>query len=248
MCGRFVLPYTWREIYEHYQGFVDALDREAGLEVANAPPRSNIAPTQPVLVIHEPIDGPPKRRAGLMRWGLMPVWVKDPKDFPLIINARSETINEKASFRGGLRHHRCIVPAGGYYEWRTGPDGKKQPFYITLADGGPMALAGIYSTWLGADGSEIDTVAVATLPATGEMKALHDRVPAIIPDADLNDWLDIKKVDEKQAYEMLRPLPEGMLRFHPVSRRVNAVRNDDEGLIEPVSEDKPLPPKQGELF
>jgi putative SOS response-associated peptidase YedK len=183
-----------------------------------------------------------------MRWGLVPVWVKDPQDFPLIINARTETIAEKPAFRGGLRHHRCIMPANGYYEWKTGPDGKKQPYYITRADGAPIAFAGVYSTWLGADGSEIDTVAIATAAASGDMKDLHDRVPVIIPDADLNGWLDIKSFDEKQARGMLKPLPEDVLRFQPVSTRINSVRNDDERLIEPVTEERPKPPKQGELF
>lgn len=229
MCGRFTYKFSWTEIHDHLQGFVDELTAGAG--VLEQPERYNIAPTQPILAIRN-AEG--LTQAQLMRWGLVPSWVKDPRDFPLIINARSETIMEKPSFRGGLRHHRCIIPASGYYEWRTDENGKKQPFYITLKEGDPMAFAGVWSTWMGPDGEEIDSAAIITLPASDDLKHIHARMPAMLEQDDYADWLNVRDVDEKQAQAILRPLPTGVLQFHPVSARVGAVRNDDPALIQEV--------------
>lgn len=230
MCGRFVLeiaPPVLQEWFETIGG-------------VDYPPRYNIAPTQPILVVLH-------REAGRdmlhMRWGLVPNWVKDPQDFPLIINARAETLREKPAFRGSLQHHRCIVPASGYYEWRKGPGGRKQPYYIARADGQPMAFAGVYSTWEGPNGEVIDTTAIVTVPAGPDVAHIHERMPALIPDAALGDWLDVRHVREKEAFALLRTAPEGTLTAHPVSTRVNAVKNDDAGLVAEVEEVAPEPPK-----
>lgn len=231
MCGRFTLTMQPEILAEWV---------EVSLGV-DFPPRFNIAPTQPILVI---LDMEGLRQSALMRWGLVPNWVKDPREFPLIINARSETIMEKPSFRGSLRHHRCIIPASGYYEWRTGTDGKKQPYYITLKDGAPMAFAGVWSTWMGPEGEEIDSAAIITLPASPELKHIHDRMPAMLERETFADWLNVKGVGEKQAQAMLKPLPEGVVEFHPVSTRVGSIRNDDEGLVVEVTPDKPIPKKK----
>lgn len=234
MCGRFTLTLPPAVLRDWLQA-VDGIDY---------PPRYNIAPTQPLIVIFNELDGKHQRRAILMRWGLVPLWVKDPREFPLIINARAETIMQKPSFRGSLRHHRCIIPASGYYEWRKGPDGKKQPYYITMQDGAPMAFAGVYSNWMGATGEEIDTAAIITVRANAKLKPVHERMPAIIPNELLDDWLDIRNISDKQAHRMLVPLPESAAVFHPVSTRVGSITNDDAGLIAPVTEDRPVPPKK----
>lgn len=231
MCGRYTLTIPPAVLGEWFET-IDGVDY---------PPRYNIAPTQPILIVLDQEGG---RQAMLMRWGLVPMWVKDPQEFPLIINARAETIMEKPSFRGGLRHHRCIIPASGYYEWRKGPDGKKQPYYITMENGEPMALAGVYSTWMGPSGEEIDTAAIITVPANPELKHVHDRMPAMISKAQMDDWLNVRAVGDKEAHAMLVPLPEGIVALHPVSTRVNGVTNDDEGLIEPTSAEQPTPPKK----
>jgi putative SOS response-associated peptidase YedK len=150
------------------------------------PPRYNIAPTQPILAVRASPNG---REAFLVRWGLVPNWVKDPRDFPLVINARAETLLEKPAFRGAIRHHRCLIPASGYYEWQKTSSGKV-PHYITRADGEPMALAGLYETWEGPDGNIIDTAAIVTVAASPDMAHLHDRTPAML-EPDLWDaWLD----------------------------------------------------------
>ena len=172
-----------------------------------------------------------------MRWGFWPSWLKDPKGFPLIINARAETILEKATFRGAVRHRRCVFLADGFYEWRregTGRAATKTPFMIRRADGAPMALAGLWDAWLGADGSEVDTAAIVTVGANGTMAAVHDRMPAILAPDQIEPWLDARTTDAASAVALCRPSPDDWLRLDPVSARVNDARNDDPGLIEPV--------------
>lgn len=251
MCGRIVSKLTWKQIHDLYALFSIPID-VVGDGVAIHPARYNIAPTQPVIVIFQNRG---RREARLMRWGLVPTWVKDPRAFSQPINARAETILEKPSFRGGLQHHRCLIPASGYYEWHTGPDGSKQPFYITPRDGGPLMLGGIYSTWLGATGEEIDTTAVITVPASGDTRFIHDRMPAMIPHELMDNWLSVDRIGPKEALRVLLPAPDGTLDTTPVSTRVNSARTDGADLIEPVTEEKPEKPasvkkrsRQGELF
>jgi putative SOS response-associated peptidase YedK len=202
-------------------------------------PRYNIAPTQPVAAIWEQHG---RREAHFARWGLVPGWVKDPREFPLLINARVETMAEKPAFRDALKHGRCIIPASGYYEWHTNPDKTKQPYYITLADDRPMALAGLYASWMGPNGEEIDSVATITVPTNGQLSHIHDRMPAILDEAAIDDWLNVRDVRATEAYQLALPLPDGVLKFHPVSTRVNSARDDDPGLIKPATIEAPKPP------
>jgi putative SOS response-associated peptidase YedK len=202
-------------------------------------PRYNIAPTQPVAAIWEQHG---RREAHFARWGLVPGWVKDPREFPLLINARVETMAEKPAFRDALKHGRCIIPASGYYEWHTNPDKTKQPYYITLADDRPMALAGLYASWMGPNGEEIDSVATITVPTNGQLSYIHDRMPAILDEAAIDDWLNVRDVRAAEAHQLAVPLPDGVLKFHPVSTRVNSARDDDPGLVEPATPEPPKPP------
>jgi putative SOS response-associated peptidase YedK len=201
-------------------------------------PRYNIAPTQPVAAIWEAHG---RREARFARWGLVPGWVKDPREFPLLVNARVETMAEKPAFRDAVKHGRCILPASGYYEWHTNPDKTKQPYYITVADGRPMALAGLYASWMGPNGEEIDSVATITVPANAQLAEIHDRMPAILEGEAIDRWLDVRDVRAGEAGQLALPLPDGALKFHPVSTRVNAARDDDPGLIEPVTVTRPEP-------
>jgi putative SOS response-associated peptidase YedK len=229
MCGRYAStlpPEMMMELFKLIKG-LDIL------------PRFNLAPTQPIVAIWEAHG---KREAHFARWGLVPGWVKDPRDFPLLVNARAESMEEKPAFRDPLKHGRCIVPASGYYEWHTGADKKKRPYYITRADGQPIALAGLYATWSGPEGEEVDSVATITVPTNQQLSVIHHRMPMILLDEQSqDDWLNVREVRARDAAQMALPLEDGVLKFHPVSTRVNSARDDDPGLIEPVPEERPEP-------
>jgi len=229
MCGRYAATLPPEMMAELFK-LINTIDMV---------PRYNIAPTQPVAAIWE-VGG--RREGHFARWGLVPRWVKDPREFPLLVNARAETMGEKAAFRDPLKHGRCIVPASGYYEWHTGRDKKKQPYYITRADGQPMALAGLYATWSGPEGEEVDSVATITVAANRQLSEIHDRMPAILMDEQqIDDWLNVREVRADFAAQMALPLDDGVLKFHPVSTRVNSARDDDPGLITEVTVSKPEP-------
>jgi len=228
MCGRYAStlpPEMMEELYKL-------------LNSIELVPRYNIAPTQPIAAIWEAHG---RREAHFARWGLVPGWVKDPREFPLLVNARVETMAEKPAFRDSLKHGRCIVPASGYYEWHTNPDKSKQPYYITMADGGPMALAGLYTSWMGPNGEEVDSVATITVPTNHQLSAIHHRMPAILRGDEIDTWLNVREVRAAEAAQLALPLEDGVLKFHPVSTRVNSARDDDPGLIEPAEIIRPQP-------
>jgi putative SOS response-associated peptidase YedK len=199
--------------------------------VEDFPPRYNIAPTQPVLIAVKPGEAAPELR--LVRWGLIPSWVKDPREFSTLINARSETAAEKPSFRGSMRHRRCLVPCDGFYEW-TGRPGAKQPHLIRLKTHGLFAFAGLHEQWLGADGSEIETMAILTTSANADMAAIHDRMPVIIAPEDFGRWLDCRPGTADFVIDLLRPAPDGTLDILAVTPSLNNPRLEGPELQTPV--------------
>ncbi|UVO27328.1 SOS response-associated peptidase [Bradyrhizobium arachidis] len=221
MCGRFVItsaPAALRQLFGY-------------LEQPNFPPRYNVAPTQPIPVVFVDKGA---RHFQLMRWGLLPSWVKDPRGFTLLINARSETVLEKPAFRHAIRRRRGLIPADGYYEWKA-DGGRKQPYFIHRADGAPLGFAAVFETWMGPNGEELDTVAIVTAAASEDLAALHDRVPVTIAPDDFERWLDCRS-DEVDAVLPLMMAPHiGEFAWHPVSTRVNRVANDDDQLLLPIS-------------
>lgn len=213
MCGRITLTLPPKAMQALF-GTANVLDY---------PPRYNIAPTQPVVAVRA-VSG--RREAWLARWGFVPGWVRDPRDFPLVINARAETMAEKPAFKAALRHHRCIVPASGYYEWQAEGRGGKRPWYLTLATGQPMALAGLWSTWTGPEGEEVDTLAIVTVPAAPAIAHIHHRMPHIVPPNAIKAWLHAHIPPHLTAFD-------DAISAHPVSQRVNSARNEGEDLILP---------------
>ena len=204
------------------------------------PPRYNLAPTDPVAIVRP--GGRHDRELVLVRWGLIPGWVKDPSQFSTLINARSETLLEKPSFRASIRHKRCLVPANGFFEW-SGARGSKKPYYIHRADWRaeapdetlpPLAFAGLYEDWLGPDGSEIDTMAIVTVPANPVVRHVHDRMPALLQPEDFDAWLDVKTVRGEKAVELLSPAPDDMLALTAVTTAVNNPRAEGAHLLEPA--------------
>ena len=182
------------------------------------PPRPNIAPTQPVAIVRNEHNG--EREMRLVRWALLPPWVKDPREFTTLINARSETITEKPSFRGAIRHKRCLVPADGFYEW-TGAKGSKRPFLIRPRLPGPFAMAGIFEQWLGADGSELETMAILTCAANGFMSQIHDRMPVILPADAYDRWLDCRSGSAEPIEELMQPASDDLLEMTEMMPNLN---------------------------
>jgi putative SOS response-associated peptidase YedK len=195
------------------------------------PPRYNIAPTQPVLIARNDINGRPELQ--LVRWGLIPSWMKDPATLrsPLI-NARAETAAEKPAFRGAMRHRRCLVPATGFYEW-SGKRGTRQPHLIRLKDRELFALAGLWEAWLGADGSEIETMAVLTVNSNADTAPIHDRMPVILDPTQFDRWLDCRSGSAEGVLDLLKPFDDGRLTVTAVNPKLNDPRAEGPDLLAP---------------
>ena len=229
MCGRYVIISTPEAIRALF----------AYGEQPNFPPRYNVAPTQPIPIVRL-ADGKPSFT--LMRWGLLPSWVKDPKTFPLLINARGESVLEKPAFRNAMRRRRCLIPTDGFYEWQfVGKAGApKRPFFVHArrgADGNtpPLAFAGLWETWTGPNGEELDTAAVITTGANRTLAPIHDRMPVFVPPEAFDLWLDCANVEADVAAALISPADDGLLEAHEVGPAVNRVANDSATLIAPVT-------------
>ena len=227
MCGRYAItlpPEAMRRMFAY-------------VEQPNFPPRYNVAPTQPVPIVRRAAG---VRHFSLVRWGFLPGFVKDPRTFPLILNARAEGIVDKPSFRAAMRRRRCLFIADGWYEWRRlpGPGAKmvKQPFLLRRRDHQPMGLAGLYETWSDPQGGEVDTGCIVTTSANAATVAIHDRMPAIIDPRDFDRWLDCSDERTDAAAALLRPAPDDDIEFFEISPAVNSVRNDGPQLQEPVGQ------------
>lgn len=224
MCGRFALTPTPEEV----AAFFALMDLEA------FPPRYNIAPTQPVLLVingprREPGSNLPERQAMLVRWGLIPNWAKSPGEVPLLINARSESAVDKPAFRTAMRHRRALIPASGFYEWRRdatmGAKGRSQAFWMRPRDGGPVAFAALMETFAEPGGSEVDTGAILTTCASADIATIHDRMPVVVQPRDFSRWLDCRGQEPRDVADLLSGAPAGFFEAIPVSDSVNKVSN-----------------------
>ena len=208
MCGRFTRSQN-----------IPAIAKEFGVEQVSFDlgPSYNIAPTQKVGVVIT--DG--VKQLVPMRWGLVPSWAKDPSIGNKMINARAETITEKASYRNAFKKRRCLVVADGFYEWQT-IDGIKRPMYIRLKSGKPFGFGGLYEVWKSPEGEELTTCAIITTEPNELMSTIHQRMPVIIPGEDHDQWLDPKTDDRDRLLELLKPYPARDMEAYPVSKRVNS--------------------------
>ncbi|MDB5508976.1 MAG: putative response-associated peptidase [Hyphomicrobiales bacterium] len=251
MCGRFAITLP-PEAVRAYFGYV---------EQPNFPPRANIAPTQPtpIVRVERRRDGELTRHFHLVRWGFLPAFVKDPKDYPLVVNARAETLSEKASFRNAVRRRRCLFVADAYYEWRRIPGqkgrGASTPFLIRRRDGAPLGLAGLWEAWMGPNGEEIETACTITTLANGALSAIHDRMPVIIERENFDRWLAIDDERDTRYEALMKPAADDVLEFFEIGTAVNKVANDGSWIQEPVAPTQRLTPKpapaddpQGSLF
>ena len=211
------------------------------------PPRVNIAPTQPVPVV---VLDRGERRFVLMRWGFLPGFVKDVRDFPLILNIRAETAREKPSFRAAFLRRRCLMPSDGFYEWQAA-GAAKRPFLIRRPDRAPFAFAALFETYVGGDGSEIDTVAMMTTGANATLSAIGERCPVILPSqAAEAAWLD-PDARVEEAQRLLVAPADDALELVPIGTGINKATNTDPDLQEPIGpviEPTPARNKQCRLF
>lgn len=240
MCGRYALhgPKTRK------QG--DKLVfRGAAIDYA---PRYNIPPMQDLPVYCIDAAGAPQLT--LMRWGFVPAWAKTPAKGAPLNNARAETVAEKPTFREAWRRRRCLLPMNGFYEWQRSAT-HKTPYYIQMRDTELFAVAGLYEYRPGdATTAPMTTFTVLTTAANALMQPIHDRMPVIVPPEACEEWLDPRNTDAHGLEVLLQPYPVAAMRVHPVSLRVNSVRNDEPALMEEAAASAILEPipLQGQLL
>lgn len=225
MCGRFTREYTWSQIHAMYS-LIPASP------TSNFQPRYNICPTTEIDVV---VRRDNARAVVPMRWGLIPSWwSKSLKEFKLAtFNARAETVAEKPMFRDSFKKRRCLIPASGYYEWKTTPEGK-QPYYFTRRDGQLITIAGLWSNWKDkAAGEDLKSSTMVITEPNKFVAEFHDRMPVILEAKNFEQW---EQGDVKDAAALMKPASEKLLQKWPVSKRVNISRadGDDATLIEPV--------------
>lgn len=217
MCGRYRLTAKERYIRDHF-----GLDDDPPWT-----PRWNIAPTQQIATIRQH-RSEPKRIFGLMRWGLIPYWAKEPSIGLKTINAMSETATEKPAFRDAMRRRRCLIPADGFYEWKRFGPKEKQPFNFGMADDSPFAFAGLWERWRDQHDEVIETCTILTTTPNSLVADVHNRMPVMLRPEDYDLWLDPGITDAKRVVDCLKPFDATLMKKYPVSTRVNRPENDDQ--------------------
>ena len=219
MCGRFQLSVKGRHISERFN--VELFDEFYK-------PNYNSAPSQklPLITNAEP------HKVSFYQWGLIPSWAKDPKIGYKMINTRSETVTEKASFKNAFKKRRCLVPANGFYEWKKNK--AKTPFRIFLKNEDVFSMAGIWETWHDAEERPVHTFSILTTTPNKLMQGIHDRMPVILPREFENAWLN--ETDEEKLIQLLKPYDAEKMDAYPVSNKVNSPANNGPDLLIPVSE------------
>ncbi|GAB3003418.1 SOS response-associated peptidase [Mycobacterium bourgelatii] len=244
MCGRFAVTTDPAQLAEK----IKAIDEATGASADAAAPKFNVAPTNDIAVVvtrHNEPDDDATRRLRVMRWGLLPPWVKAGPDGapdtkgPLLINARADKVATSPAFRSSAKSKRCLVPMDGWYEWRgsleapKGKKGPKTPFFMHREDGGLVCMAGLWSVWKPAkDAPPLLSCTIITTDAVGELAQVHDRMPLLLPEEDWDAWLN---PDAPLDPELLaRPPDVDGIEMRQVSTLVNNVRNNGPELLEPA--------------
>ena len=223
MCTRFVL------LKEHIREALASL----GVEVGDAAPsRYNIAPSTPVLAVRRrPSTAAPEATA--LHWGLVPSWVRDRDTSAPIVNARAETLTAKPSFRDAFRQRRCVIPAGGFYEWAQHGRARK-PWLFQRPGAAAFGFAGLWETWRAPDGSTLESCAFVTTTPNAVMRPIHHRMPVILTPATYAPWLDPAADPEKHLVPLLRPAPDDTLTATPLSSYVSNVHHEGPACLTPA--------------
>ncbi|MEZ0372535.1 MAG: SOS response-associated peptidase [Candidatus Sericytochromatia bacterium] len=220
MCGRFSRKAKTDEIKNSFE--IDVVKAELA-------PSYNIAPTQPVLAVVQS----PKGSRGLvaLKWGLIPHWSKDPHIASKLINARSETVHEKPSFREAFHKRRCLIVANGFYEWQKG---SKQPMYIHFEDQPLFGFAGLYEFWNDPAGQRVETCTILTTEANQKIREIHERMPVVISPEHFGIWLDPTVTETEALQPLLQAQASESTDFYPVTPEVNKVSFDRAEALQPV--------------
>lgn len=253
MCGRFAVTTDPAKLAEKIKAIDEATGAAPDAATSDVGrPNYNVAPTSTIATVvtrHSEPDDEPTRRVRLMRWGLIPPWVKADADGapenkgPLLINARADKVTTSPAFRGSAKGKRCLVPMDGYYEWRVnadteaGPKGgkksRKTPFYMYRSDGEPLFAAGLWSVWKPAkDAAPLLSCTIITTDAVGELAEIHDRMPLMLARADWDAWLNPDAALDPEF--LTRPPDAGDIELRQVSTLVNNVRNNGPELLAPA--------------
>jgi len=221
MCGRFVFDIS----PENLAGTFGLAELPVVL------PRYNVAPTQQVPVVRSDADG--VNRLDCLQWGLIPSWAKDRTVGYKMINACSETVTEKPSFRQAVRYRRCLVPASGFYEWKQ--EGKlKLPHYLRIKGDAPMLFAGLWESWKSPEGETVESCTILTTGPNRLVEQIHDRMPVILHPDEYLVWLDRSVTDPADLTRLFQPYPADLMEMWPVSTLVNSAKNDRVQLVDPV--------------
>lgn len=224
MCGRFTLTVDANSIQTYFP-WLDEIPPQIV-------PRYNIAPTQPIAAI----SNQHPNKVDHFLWGLIPFWAKDPSIASRMINARGETLAEKASFKNAYKRRRCLILADGFYEWAKVPGQKaKQPYYIRLEDGAVFAFAGLWEEWQSPEGSQIKSATIITTEPNALVKKVHDRMPVILHPKDYARWLSRKEISPKELQPLLTAYPAEEMVAYPISMRVNSPANEGPENIVPMT-------------
>ena len=231
MCGRYAItlpPEAMRRFFRY-------------VEQPNFPPRYNVAPTQPVPIVCGVFDEDRAitRHFVLARWGFLPRFVKDPEQFPLIINARCETLLTKSSFRTAFKRRRCLFIADAFYEWRRETHNGRsrqapRAYLFHRSDGAPLALGGIWESWIGPNGEELDTACIITTAANSAAAAIHERLPSVIEPQAFDVWLNPADDGADAAFSLLRPPANDVLSYFEIGPGVNKADNDTPAVQKPI--------------
>lgn len=234
VCGRFARYSLKRELERYFKAQPSSFEIQSSF---------NVAPTQeiPVIVLHED-----ERHIKIRHWGLVPFWAKDISIGSRMINARAETVASKPAFRAALKHRRCLIPANGFYEWRGKP-GKKQPYYIHLPSGEPIAFAGLYEIWEDKEAppgaGPYKSCTIITVDASESVREIHNRMPLILKPEVYDEWLDPDNKETESIEELLKTGYLEKLEFYPVSNLVNKVGNNSKECMAPLEEAGGKPPE-----
>jgi putative SOS response-associated peptidase YedK len=224
MCGRYIIKAPVSQLATMFDL----------IEVPKLLPRYNVCPTQSVPAVR--LNSEKKQRQlAMLKWGLIPGWAKDPTIGNRLINARSDTVAQKPSFRSAFKRRRCLMVADGFYEWQK-TNGKKQPFFIGLKDESPFAFAGLWEHWKEPEGEPVESCAIITTDANDLVKDIHNRMPVILKMKDYDLWLDPEQQDPDKLQKLLVPYSAKEMRAYPVSLLVNNPKNNDAKCLAPLQE------------